>query len=117
MLLPTIELDQQDGLVVATISTSYLTHPEMQEITQLLMQKMRNDKATQFVLDLAAVSYLSSACLGEMVTFVQDLQHVRGRIALANCQPDVTFLFKVTRLDHVFPIFEDLDEAKDHVRG
>jgi anti-anti-sigma factor len=116
-MLPTIELEQQDSLVVATISTSYLTHPEMQELTQMLMQKMRNDRATQFVLDLAAVSYLSSACLGEMVTFLQDLQHVRGRIALANCQPDVLFLFKVTRLDHLFPTFEDLDKAKEHVGG
>jgi len=117
MLSPTFELDQQDGLVVATVSTAYVTHPEMQELMQLFMERMRHDGATQFVLDLGAVSYLSSACLGEMVAFLQDLEHVRGRIALANCRNDVAFLFKVTRLDHVFPMFDDVLEARLHVRG
>ncbi len=116
-MISTIELDQQDGLVIATITTAYVTGPEMQELTQLLTQKMRHDRATQFIIDLKPVTFLSSACIGELVTFLQDLEHVRGRIALLNLQPDVAFLFKVTRLDHVFPAFEDLDEAKDHVRG
>jgi len=116
-MISTTELDQQGSLVIAKIATAYLTGPEMQEITQLLMQKIRNDRATQFILDMEAVTFLSSACIGELVTFLQDLEHVRGRIALVHVQPEVAFLFKVTRLDHVFPAFEDLDEAIDHVRG
>ena len=54
---------------------------------------------------------MDSACIGALVTFLQDLEHVRGRIALANCQPNVAFLFKVTRLDQVIGIYDDPQTA------
>ena len=115
MISSTIELEQHGNLVVATISTSYMTHPEMQELIEMLQQKMRYDNANHFVLDMTTVAYLSSACIGELVAFLQDLEHVRGRIALANCQPDVAFLFRVTRLDTVFSLCADVNKAKEHL--
>jgi len=36
-----------------------------------------------------------------------------GLIALAGCQENVAFLFKVTRLDSVFPMYDEVDDARD----
>jgi anti-anti-sigma factor len=60
---------------------------------------------------MTGVEFLDSAGIGALVTLLQDLEHVRGRIALTHCQPNVAFLFKVTRLDAAIPLFDETAEA------
>lgn len=117
MLSNHCQIDVQDKLIVATITEPQISHVQIQELFDELSERMRYDNASLFVLDLSAVEFLASACLGSMVTFLQDLEHVRGRIALANCQPSVAFLFTVTRLDVVFEMHEDIDAACKSLRG
>ncbi len=117
MLSNHYQIDVHDKVIVATITDSQISHTQIQELFVELSERMRYDSATLFVLDLGAVEFLASACLGSMVTFLQDLEHVRGRIALANCQPTVAFLFTVTRLDVVFPMHDDVDDACNDLRG
>lgn len=112
---PTIE--QNSTLVTVTLHEREVTPLVMQELVNDLTLRMRNDNAQHFILDMSAVMFISSACLGSLVSFLQDLEHVRGRIALANCRQDVLFLFKVTRLDAVFNICDDVDSAKLEVAG
>lgn len=110
---PAYELDQRDGAVIARLTQAEVTHLAMQELCVELEEKIRYDNIQHFVIDLADVRFLPSACLGSMVEFVRELEHVRGRVALASCEENVAFLFKVTRLDAIFPIFDDVDEALD----
>lgn len=88
-----------------------VTHVEMQEIVAECLERMRYNNAQHFVFDLSTVEFLASACLGALVGFMQEVEHVRGKIALVNCHDNVAFLFKVTRLDHVFEMYDDVQEA------
>ena len=78
------EIERTGNRVVATFNTHEVTTPQMQEVVVELMEMMRNDAVQFFVLDMNAVEFISSGCLGSLVEFVQDLGHMRGRIALAN---------------------------------
>lgn len=109
------QLEQTNNVVVATIGTRELSAEQMAELAEELMQRMRCDNAQHFVLDLGAVEYISSGCIGVLVGFLQDLEHVRGRIGLAHCRPNVLFLFKVTRLDSVFHVFDDVESARAQI--
>ena len=111
MLPEGIELDQQGPIVTCTIALPEVTHIEMQELVDACMERVRYDNARHFVLDMSDVEFLASSCIGVLVGFLQDLEHTRGRVALANCKDNVQFLFKVTRLDHVFAMFDDVKEA------
>ena len=111
MLSQGTQIEQTNKLVVARISDQELTGLQMQEVVNELTQHMRYENAMFFVLDMTSVQFISSDCLGCLVTFLRDLEHMRGRIALANCQPNVAFLFKVTRLDTAFTLYDDLEEA------
>jgi len=111
MAVQTHQIEQHNNTVVATLQTSEVTPGMMQEMLNDMMMRMRYDNAQFFVLDLRCVNFISSSCLGGLVSFLQDLEHVRGRVALVGCKPDVQFLFKVTRLDSVFHLYDDLDEA------
>ncbi len=111
MIQQICHIDQQGTVAVATLTRAELDASHMQEVVVELMECMRYSNASHFVFDFKAVTFASSACIGAMVQFLQDVEHVRGRIALANCSSDVAFLFKVTRLDTVFHLFDDVDEA------
>lgn len=112
-----IEIEQTGNLVVATIQTPLMSVTETQEIIDELSDRMRYDNARLFILDCAQVEFMDSGCLGGLVQFMQDLEHIHGRIALANCQPNVAFLFKVTRLDQVFHLYETIDEATEMLKA
>ncbi len=104
-------IERTGNRAVATFSTHEVTTMQMQEVVVELMEMMRNDAVQFFVLDMNEVEFISSGCLGSLVEFIQDLGHMRGKVSLANCHDNVAFLFKVTRLDSIFPIYDEVDEA------
>lgn len=110
-------IEQENHRVTVVINLPELSAEQMQELVNDLMMRMRYDNAQLFIFDMSQVNFMSSACLGVLVSFLQDLEHVRGRIALAGCQPDVLFLFKVTRLDAVFLTYDDMDEAREAIES
>ncbi len=111
MLPDGFEIEQAGQLVTATLRANEVAHDDMQSLVQECVDKIRYDKAQNFVFDLAEVQFLASACIGSLVEFLQEVEHCRGQIALVSCQENVAFLFKVTRLDQVFSMFDDIEEA------
>ena len=115
MFTESTQIDQSHQTVVATISAREMTGFDMQELVNELVGRMRYDNARYFILDLSEVELIASECLGSLVMFLRDIEPQRGRIALANCRPNVSFLFKVTRLDAVFEVFDDVAAAKEEI--
>lgn len=112
---PSTQIEQSNQLVVVTIGAREVTGMEMQDLTGELLQRMRNDKAQYFILDMSQVEMIASECLGSLVMFLRDIEPQRGRIVLANCRPNVVFLFKVTRLDAVFEMYDDVQTAREEL--
>ena len=111
MLPPTIELDQTGPLVKVRIRQHEVTHSDLQEAVVECLERIRYHNAQNFVFDLEGVEFVSSACLGVLVQFLQEVEHSRGKIALCGCHENVAFLFRVTRLDTVFELFDDAETA------
>lgn len=113
MLPDTIEVEQAGSMVTARVHQAELAYNEMQELVDACTDKMRYENAQDFIFDFAEVEFLASACIGALVQLLQDIEHQKGQIALAGCQENVAFLFKVTRLDSVFPMFDEVEEAAE----
>ena len=111
MLPDGIEIEQDGQIVTCCIGVPEVTHLEIQELVDECMDQVRNNNARHFVFDMQEVDFLASSCIGVLVSFLQDLEHTKGRVALANCKDNVLFLFKVTRLDSVFSMYDDVQEA------
>lgn len=111
MLTDKFTLEQQGRIVIATIDTPMLTSPEAAELVEQLHDRMRCHGATGFALDMSGVEFIDSSCIGALVTFLQTLEHVGGRVALAGCHPNVAFIFQTTRLDSVFILHDDIHHA------
>lgn len=115
MLTEKFQIEQEAAIVIATASGPKLGAAEADALVEELTNRMRNDGGRYFILHIPNVEHIDSSCIGVLVTFLQDLEHVRGRLALAACQQNVAFLFKVTRLDTVFTLYDDLEEAREHM--
>jgi anti-sigma B factor antagonist len=62
------------------------------------------------ILDLSAVDFIDSSGLGAIVAAMKQLGSHR-RLDLAGLTPTVTKVFRLTRMDTAFRLFETLDEA------
>lgn len=115
MLTQGTQIELTANLAIVTVADRELSGSQMQEIICELIQHMRYENVIYFLLDLQNVEFMTSDCLGALVTFLSDVEQLRGRIVLANCQTNVAFLFKVTRLDMAFPLYDDIQEAQQHI--
>ncbi len=116
MLAQNVQLEQSGDIVVATITTPLMSVSEGQELVESLNERMRYDGVRNFILDMTEVEFMDSGCVGALVQLLQDLEHIHGKIALANCQSNVAFLFKVTRLDSVFGLHESVEDAREALK-
>ena len=67
------------------------------------------------VLDLSAVQFIDSSGLGAIVASMKQMGRDR-KLALAGLTPTVEKVFRLTRMDSVFPLFTTLDGALNALR-
>ncbi|MEL7099337.1 MAG: STAS domain-containing protein [Pseudomonadota bacterium] len=75
------------------------------------MRGMIEDAPERLVLDLGHVNFIDSSGLGAIVASMKMLNGERS-LALAAMTPTVAKVFKLTRMDTVFDIYETVDLAK-----
>ncbi len=110
------EIEQAGPNVVIRVAGPDASHSEISEVVAACCQRMRYDNASNFVFDLQDVEFLASACIGSLVELLREVEPMRGRIALANCDDNVAFLFKVTKLDDIFGLFDDVHDALESLK-
>jgi anti-sigma B factor antagonist len=109
------EIELIGSTAVATLTVTELTAEEGAEGLAELLLDLTESGAKHFVLDIQNVQYMDSACLGCLVEFLNRMAASGGRIALANTARSVQYLFRLTRLDRVFPICKDVMAALEAV--
>ena len=74
------------------------------------MRRETETDAARIVLDLASVEFIDSSGLGAIVASMKQIGSER-RLDLAGLQPVVEKVFRLTRMDTVFRLFDSLDDA------
>ena len=111
MISELAELEFNGTTVILRVRCTELTHTQMRELAGECLERLRFHNAYHFVFDLTPVQFLASACIGTLVELLRELEPMRGRIVLVGCQDTVAFMFKVTRLDTIFNLYDDVPEA------
>ncbi|HYN97331.1 MAG TPA: STAS domain-containing protein [Pilimelia sp.] len=84
------------------------TAPQLREELQRLIDAGDRD----VVVDMAGVGFMDSSALGALVVMYKALRDVGGRLRLAAVQPAVLSLLKVTSVDRVIDIYDDVRAAE-----
>ncbi len=67
--------------------------------------------ARNFVIDFARTGYIDSSGLGVLVSVSKKIREAGGELRLACLSDDLQTLFELTKLDTLFQICDDLEEA------
>jgi anti-sigma B factor antagonist len=102
-----------DVTVVSFIDTKIVSDEDIQEVGDQLYSLVEQEGHRKLLLNFANVRYLSSAALGKLINLKRKLGAVKGTMKLCCIHPDLLEVFKITRLDQVFQIFDDEQAALD----
>lgn len=107
-----VNFDLLGTTAVSTILDHDLTADRVSDLSlQIRTFLMNNPAVKNLVLDLQNVDYLDSCCLNMLIVLLKTVREGGGRIAIASAQRSIAVLFKLTRLDSLFPIHRDVLSA------
>jgi len=107
-----IDVEEMNGVTVAKFTDKkILDESNIQIIGNQLFSLIDDDHRKKVVLDFANVEYLSSAALGKLITLDKKVKADKGELRLCTIRKDILEVFKITRLDKLFKIFDTREKA------
>ena len=104
------DLSEQKGVVVISLIGKIMGGPEATEINEKINQLIDSDNK-KIVIDLVNVDWMNSSGLGILIGAVTVLKNSNGCLCLINVSERIKNLLKITKLNTVFNIYENFDEA------
>ncbi len=75
------------------------------------VRELIDNKIVIIVLDLSKVNWIDSTGLGELIASLSSTKNKDGNLVLTNLQGPVQSLLKMTNLNQIFDIYENVEEA------
>jgi anti-sigma B factor antagonist len=100
-----------DVTVVNFVDRKILDEQNIQIIGEQLFSLVDQEQVKKMLLNFGNVEYLSSAALGKLITLHKKVQANGGKLVLCNIDPQIYEVFEITRLDKLFKIKKDEQEA------
>ena len=109
-----VETSVENGVVLLDLAGRlWILDLPLQKVIHALLAQQRH----HFVLDLADVNYIDSSGLGQLIAIWVSSMKRGGYLTVVNPTKRVRRLFAITKLDTIFDIFEDRDEALAFTRN
>lgn len=83
-----------------------------QELKQQVLEQLEGGDQ-KFVIDFANTGYIDSSGLGVLVSLSKKIREQGGELRLSSLNDDLRTLFELTKLDTLFKITNDKEEALD----
>jgi anti-sigma B factor antagonist len=107
----TVIIDVRDKAVVAQVQCESLEEDRTQAMQSSVSAAGAEHRSLPVILDLSKVSFMPSLSLGALVTLLQGFRKEKQRFVLAGLQPDLRSVLAITRIDKLFDIADNVDEA------
>jgi len=105
-----IERSEEDGVTVVALE-GVIRLGESARAFSTYLEDLINEKVPAVLIDLSGIDHVDSTGLGELVGYLQRFTEVGRRLALLNPHRRILNLLRLTRLDDVFPIYEEREQA------
>jgi anti-sigma B factor antagonist len=107
---------EDDGVAVVEVEGTI----KLGESAQLFakeLQTVLDETQSGVVIDFAKIDYVDSTGIGELVGYLQRFTRANRRVALFRPHHRLEALLKLTRLETIFPIFWEREDALRFVRS
>jgi anti-sigma B factor antagonist len=102
------ERQEQETMVIRPLEIRLDSH--VAEELKAHMKNIVHNGHLQIVIDLSEVEFVDSSGLGAIIATMMALRP-QGRLMVCNVRDNVLALFRLTRMDRVIPVMDDVDEA------
>ena len=104
-----VKTKQEQGFSVIEIEGEVDMYSSPEVRSEII--SLTKNKTAIIVVDLEKVSYMDSSGLATLVEGLQLAGQYKGNIKLINLREEVLEVFELTRLDHIFEIYDSMDSA------
>lgn len=80
------------------------------ELKEFFMNMIEQGE-TNILVQLEKVRFIDSSGLGALLSGLKNAESRSGKLSLVHLQPQVLSMFELTRLNRVFEIYPDLEQA------
>ncbi len=106
-----------DATIVTFVDEKILEEMDIQSLQTSIMSVVEEAERINLILDFCNVQFLSSAVLGLLMRISKKVYERGGQLKLCNISPRIYEIFKITRLNQIFDIHEDVDRAIESLLG
>ena len=100
----------QNGEVTLVEVEGQLIVGNRQELKQQMLEQLESGDR-KFVIDFSDTGYIDSSGLGVLVSLSKKIREQGGELRLSSLNEDLRTLFELTKLDTLFRIADDKEEA------
>ena len=109
-----LHVDDAGGVLeISFLEKNILDEKNIQQIGQELNASIEGKSAPNMIIDFGNVQHLSSAALGILITMNSRIGDLDGRMCLTNIRPEIFEIFRITKLDRIFTVYETVKAARD----
>ena len=105
------QVSQHDDVTLVEVEGQLIVG-NRQELKQKVLERLEAGDR-KFVVDFAQTGYIDSSGLGVLVSLSKKIREQGGELRLSNLNEDLRTLFELTKLDTLFRIADDKDQAMD----
>lgn len=109
---PKISVEYIGNAVVATMKCArILDEADIKSLEDSIIPLIEEHDYIKLVLDFSNVHFLSSAMLGLLIRINKNVTDESGQLRLCSINEKIMGVFRITRLDKVFQIFDNSQTA------
>lgn len=105
-----IERSEESGVIIVSVRGVINYGESASQFSAFLADLLASDVQSVLV-DVSGIDHVDSTGLGELVGYLQRFEKEGRRLALLRPHPRILSLLRLTRLDEIFPVFDDRGEA------
>lgn len=101
----------EDVVQIEFLDRNILDEANIQQIGEEVGSLVESIDRPKLLISFKDVDHLSSAALGTLITISKRVEGRAGQLRLANIDPQIYEVFKITKLDKLFQIHESDESA------
>jgi len=103
--------ESNDVRIVEFADRKILEELSISEIGDELARLIEGESGVRLLLNFKNVEHLSSAALGMLITLNRKISEQSGTLKLSDISPQIYEVFKITRLNKLFDIYDTSEQA------
>ena len=88
---------------------------DLEKARKFVKECIDNENASEIIFDLENVDFIDSAGIGFIVSIFKTIKSRNGKFGLGGLKAKPREVFKLTRLDKIIPIYENVETAKQEL--